>query len=941
MMKNLISRIGLCLVIAIASFGFAFAQQMPTVPVDSAVRIGKLPNGLTYYIRHNDYPKGQADFYIAQKVGSALEEDNQRGLAHFLEHMCFNGTKNFPGNSLIDWLESVGVKFGQNLNAYTSIDETVYNIANVPTARTSVQDSCLLILHDWADALLLDPEEIDKERGVIHQEWRRSMVGSMRIFEKLLPIIYPDQPHYGERLPIGTMEVVDNFPPQALRDYYEAWYRPDQQGIVVVGDIDEDYIEGKIKEIFSDIQMPENAKERVYFPVGDNDGTIYAIGSDPEMTTGQVMMMFKTDAIPNAMKASMQYPVMKYMFDMVGTMLSQRLDDIAQKPDAPFAGASASYDDFFVAKTKDAFIATGVAKGDDLLPVIEAVYRELLRAKNGGFTVGEYERAKSEYLSRLEKAYDGRDTRKNNEFVQQYVRHFIDNEPIPSIEDEYELMKQVVAMLPVDAINQILPQLITEDNRVIMVLAPENNTFKVPTQEEIAAVIANVGSETIEPYKDEMKSEPLIPALPTPGSIVSEKENAQWDATDFTLSNGVKVVVKPTKFKTNEIRFAAIAKGGTSEIGDEQAPNLKFMPYAMTSHGLGDYNSIDLKKYLQGKQANVDISFDDYSRSLSGNTTVKDLPTLMELIYMTFVDYQITPDDFASTQNTYAGILANQESNPQYIFQKELTKSLTKSAASQAITSEDIMAADREGLLNIIHSQLKNAADYTFFFVGDIDMDTLKPLLEQYIATIPADELNVRNSYEYNLDREIISGKTDVTETTAMETPQTWCAIIINGTMDYTPANREMASMVGQVLSNRLLKKIREEMGAVYSIGAGSQMNRTDKSNTMVQIPFPMKPEMKQQVLDEINIILKDMTTNITDNELNPIKEFMLKEAGEDFEDNSAWIGSMSATELNGVDIFNGKTDVINGVSTADLTNFFKQLLDQNNIHTVILDPKN
>jgi len=938
-MKRLFFRIALCMVLMLAFTGVAAAQGMPTVPVDSAVRIGKLPNGLTYYIRHNDLPKGQADFYIAQKVGSSLEEENQRGLAHFLEHMCFNGTTNFPGNTLIDWLESVGVKFGQNLNAYTSIDETVYNIANVPTARKSVQDSCLLILHDWADGLLLDPEEINKERGVIHQEWRRSMVGAMRLYEKLLPTVYPDQPHYGERLPIGTMEVVDNFEPQALRDYYETWYRPDQQGIIVVGDIDPDYIEGKIKEYFSEIQMPENAKERVYFPVGDNEGTIYAIGSDPEMTTGQILMMFKTEAIPNAMKASMQYPVIKYVYDMVGTMLSQRLDDLGQKPDAPYAGASADYDNFFLSKTKDAFTVAGVAKGDDILPVVEAVYRELLRAQRGGFTIGEYERAKAEYLSRLEKAYNGRDTRQNDEFVQQYVRHFIDNEPIPSIEDRYNLMKQFVGLLPIDAINQVLPELITKDNRVFMVLAPQNDTFKVPTQEEIAAVIAKVDAEEIEPYKDEMKSEPLIPALPAPGAIKAEQHNAQWDATEFTLSNGAKVVVKPTKFKTNEIRFEAIAKGGLSTVGDDQAANLKFMPFVMSASGLGTYTSTDLKKYLQGKQAILSVSFDDYVRTISGSTTVKDLPTLMELIYMTFVDYEIAPDDFSSTQDTYAGLLANQELNPQFIFSKELAKALTKSEAGQMITSDDVRAAEREAILNIIHNQLKNAADYTFFFVGDIDVETLKPLLEQYIATIPADAANVTNSYEYNLDRELATGKTNVTETTKMETPQTWCAIIIDGEMEYTPANREMASMTGQILSNRLLKKIREEMGAVYSISAMARMDRTNKYNTLVQIPFPMKPEMKQQVIDEINKIIVGMTENISDDELNPIKEFMVKEAGEDAETNDGWIGSMSATTLNGVDIFNGKVETINSITTADLQKFFKQLLDQNNFHTIILDP--
>ncbi len=937
-MKKFFTRMLLLLAAALASFS-AQAQQMPPIPVDSAVRIGKLDNGLTYYIRHNNLPKGQADFYIAQKVGSALEEDNQRGLAHFLEHMCFNGTKNFPGNSLIDWLESVGVKFGQNLNAYTSIDETVYNIANVPTARKSVQDSCLLILHDWANDLTLDPEEIDKERGVIHQEWRRSNVGTMRLYEKLLPLIYPDQPHYGYRLPIGTMEVVDNFPPQALRDYYETWYRPDQQGIIVVGDIDPDYIEGKIKEIFADIEMPENAKERVYYPVGDNEGTIYAIGSDPEQTVGMFMMMFKTDAFPDEMKGNADYLIVKYLTDMVGTMLNQRLDDLGQKPDAPFAGASADYDDFFISKTKDAFTITGVAKGNDLDPVIESVYRELLRAARGGFTIGEYERARAEYLSRLEKAYNGRDTRQSGSYVNEYVRHFIDNEPIPSIEDEYQMMQQFAQLVPVEAINSLLPQLITEDNRVMMVLAPQNDTFKVPTEEEIAAVIAKVDAEDIEPYKDEMKSEPLIPELPAPGKIVAEKHNAQWDATELTLSNGVTVLVKPTKFKTNEIKFDAIALGGSSTVSDDQAVNLKFMPLAMQSSGLGTYSSTDMKKYLQGKQANVNVSIDDYYRDIEGTTTVKDLPTLMELIYMTFVDYQITEDDFATTQNTYAGVLANQESNPQYVFQKELSKALMKSPAGHAITPEDIRAAKREDVLNIIHGATANAADYTFFFVGDIDLDTLKPLLEQYIATLPANTATAVKSYTHNADREITPGTKLTEATTKMETPQTWCAIIVTGDMPYTPANRQIASMAGQVLSNRLLKKIREEMGAVYSIGAGSRMNRTDALNTLIQIPFPMKPEMKAEVLEEINKMLQDMAQNIADDELNPIKEFMVKSAAEDAEDNDAWISAMSGATLNGVDTFTGAADVISSITTEDLQKFMQQLLMQHNMQTVILDP--
>ncbi|MDE6309948.1 MAG: insulinase family protein, partial [Muribaculaceae bacterium] len=392
-------------------------QMGQPLPVDPNVRIGKLDNGLTYYLRHNEKPKGQADFYIAQKVGSILEEDNQRGLAHFLEHMCFNGTENFPGNSLIQWLESKGVKFGVNLNAITGVDYTIYNIANVPVADSNVQDSVLLILHDWADGLLLDPEEIDKERGVIHEEWRSTNVGQMRIIERLLPTMYPDS-KYGNRLPIGTMEVVDNFPPQALRDYYETWYRPDQQGIIVVGDIDVDRIEGKIKEMFGPIKMPENPKERVYYPVPDTEGTIFAIGTDPEQTNTIVQLMIKHDVVPDSLKNTIVGYIMDYSNDVINQMLNARLAEISNRPDAPFSGANGSVGDYILSKTKGALTLAFIPKDNDVIGGLQSIYREALRGTKG-FTASEYQRAKDEYLSRKEKRYNGRNDLDNDYYVQQ------------------------------------------------------------------------------------------------------------------------------------------------------------------------------------------------------------------------------------------------------------------------------------------------------------------------------------------------------------------------------------------------------------------------------------------------------------------------------------------------------------------------------------------
>ncbi|MDE6394052.1 MAG: insulinase family protein, partial [Duncaniella sp.] len=637
----------------------AHNPMLQPLPVDTAVRIGKLPNGLTYYIRHNEYPKGQADFYIAQKVGSALEEENQRGLAHFLEHMCFNGTTNFPGNLLRDWLESIGVKFGANLNAYTSIDETVYNISNVPVARESVQDSCLLILHDWANDLTLDPEEINKERGVIHEEWRQSMQGQMRIFERILPDLFPTT-KYGRRLPIGIMEVVDNFEPQALRDYYEAWYRPDQQAIVVVGDIDVDRIEGKIKEMFSSIEMPENAKPRTYEQVPDHKGTLYGIGSDPEQKTLSAQLLIMQEKFPKELRNTPAYFAYSYIRMMISAMLNNRLHDIASKPDAPFAGASFGFSNYVITGERDAASVSTASKDTDIIGPLQAAYREVLRAARGGFTQSEYDRVRSNYLSSYERAYNNRATTESGSYVNEYVRNFIDNEAIPGIEVEWDLMQKIANSVPVETLNTTLAQAIIPDNRAIIVLSPEKEGYVLPTPAQLESALAEIEAETIEAFVDNVKTEPLIAKAPVPGKIVKSEENPVWGTTEWTLSNGVKVIIKPTKYKEDEILFSANAMGGYADCPEEYAPTILALPGALGRFGLGSYTSTELGKYLSGKIAGVGLSLSGYRRSVSGSSTPKDLPTLMELIYMAFTDVQFDKDEFEAMQKSSVAALANQ-----------------------------------------------------------------------------------------------------------------------------------------------------------------------------------------------------------------------------------------------------------------------------------------
>lgn len=937
-MKKLAKSLFLLLAGILMFPALAVAQQWPPIPVDTTVRIGKLPNGLTYYIRHNEYPKGQAEFFIAQKVGSILEEDNQRGLAHFLEHMCFNGTKNFPGNQVVNWLETKGVKFGQNLNAYTSVDETVYNISNVPTASIAVQDSCLLILHDWACALLLEDEEIDKERGVIHQEWRRAMVGQMRILENLLPEMYPGN-RYGYRLPIGTMEVVDNFPYSALRDYYHTWYRPDQQGIIVVGDIDVDRIEAKIKEMFSYIEMPADAKERVYYPVEDNPGTIYAVGQDKEQGNAVVELMFKRDVLPDSLKGNLGYMVENYINSMIASMLNARLEEMTTRPDAPFASAGASDGEFFLAKTKDAFSVSGVAKDNDIKPVVEAIYREVLRAQRNGFTATEYARTRSEYISRLEKAYKNRASRESGSYAREYVRHFVDNEPIPTVEWEYQTMSMVVNQIPVELINQVFAQYITEDNRVLLGLLPEKEGVTMPTDEELAQVIAKVDADTIEAYVDNVKTEPLIANLPTPGSIVKETQNATWGTTEWTLSNGAKVIIKPTKFKEDEILMTAIAKGGTSVFGDEKANSLIFMPLALNQYGLGAFTNSDLQKYLAGKQASVRTSFSTYDREVSGNTTPKDLATLMEMTYMMFTGLNITEDEFTAMQNTYTGYLQNQEATPNYQFNKNLTKALYSNPRNQALSVDVINAADRQEILDMSKQMLANAADYTFVFVGNIDVATFKPLVEQYIASLPGDAKKAVKKVKVNKKLGIGKGTKTDEFTYKMETPQTTAAIVSFANMPYTDKNQKIASMAGQILSARLISTVREKEGAVYSIWAQGAMRRCSTEPVVIQSSFPMKPELKEKVLGMIKNEFVGMETNITEEEFNKVKEFMIKSQTEAFEKNNSWLNNLVGFQLNGVDTFNNAIATINSITVEDVQKFMKKFNKQKNYRVVILDP--
>lgn len=915
-------------VLFIGGIATAFAQQMPPVPTDPNVRIGKLENGLTYYIRHNELPEKQADFYIAQKVGSILEEDNQRGLAHFLEHMCFNGTTHFPGNLLREYLESIGVKFGANLNAYTSVDETVYNIDNVPVIRDGIVDSCLLILHDWANDLTLDPKEIDKERGVIHEEWRTRTGAMMRMYEEVFPVIYKDS-KYAYRLPIGTMEVVDNFPYQALRDYYEKWYRPDQQGIIVVGDINVDSVENKIKKMFSPIEMPANAAERQYFPVPDNDEPIIAVAKDKEQQVPIVYLMHKHDAVPNDQKNSMSYLVMNYMISSIESMLNSRLNELTQQANPPFIEAGVGDGDFIVAKTKDAFIAYAAAKEDGILLTTETLMRELERVRQFGFTASEYARAKADYLRGLESAYNERNKQRNNAYVNQYVRNFIDNEPIPGIENEYAIMNQIVPNIPVDAINQVMKQLITEKNVVLSVFCPEKEGMKYPTEAELKAVLDKVKAEKLTAYVDKVSDEPLMKDKPQAGKVV-KTEQGMFGSTILTLSNGVRVILKPTDFKADEVRMKAFSPGGTSLFDDKDILQFSLISQIASLGGLGNFNSVDLDKVLAGKMASADAQVNSLTEGLSGSCSPKDLETMLQLTYLRFTAPRMDQEAFTSFITRNKAALANQEADPMTAFSDSINVALYNHHPRALSMKADMLdKIDYNKVMELYKNRFADASDFTFILVGNIDEKTATPLIEQYLGALPSIK---RDEHFRDTKMDIRKGMYENNFTKDLETPKASVLMLYSGNCKYDLKNNLQMSMLGQLLNMVYLRTVREDAGGTYGVSCSGMLSKYPTEKGIFQAYFDTDPNRREEMMNLISKGIEEFIANgPVSEDLSKVKEYMLKTYKQNQKENNYWMGILSTYYWENLDMNTGYEETVNAITGDDLKAFAKAFFGQKN----------
>ena len=918
----------------------AMAQMMPPLPVDKDVTMGKLDNGLTYYIRYNNWPENRAEFYIAQRVGSIQENDDQRGLAHFLEHMCFNGTQNFEGNEVIRWCESIGVKFGEDLNAYTSIDRTVYNISNVPTDRKSALDSCLLILHDWADGLTLDPAEIDKERGVIHEEWRLRTSPQMRMLERCLPNLYPGS-KYGQRMPIGKMEIVDNFKPQTLRDYYEKWYRPDNQAIIVVGNVDVAYIEKKIKELFGGIKMPQNPAPVVDEVVPDNAEPIYIIEKDKEQQRNLASLMFKHEVFPDSLKNTMAYLMQNYLKNVSMSMLNARFSEMAQKPDCPFVSASASDGTYIFSKTMDALSLDPDPKDGQLEASLGAVMREARRAAEFGFTATEFQRAKAKFESSLDKIYSNKDKRYNSQFVNEYVQNYLDNDPIPSLDDEYAMMKQIIPALPLEYINMYMKELVPQNdsNMVVLLMLNEKEGNVYPTEASVKKAIDDARAEKLEAYVDNVKDEPLMTVLPKKGSIKKEEVSQKFDYKTLTLSNGVQVILKPTDFKKDQVILSGEGFGGSNLYGEKDFVNAKLFDDVVEASGLGNFTHNELEKAMAGKIASASLSLSETRTMISGSSTPKDLETLFQLVYLYFTNIKKDQESVNTLMNTLELQLKNKALSPEQSFSDSLTVTLyNHNPRTNPLYVDQLKQMDYDRILQMAKERTANAGAFTFTILGNFDEATIRPLLEQYIASLPAN----KNVVKDNRVTDIVNGKVVNSYKRKMETPKALSVMVwSNKSMPYTLENAVKADMAGQVLNMVYLKKIREEASAAYSCGASGAAQRQDDFKViLLQAYCPMKPEKGAEALKIMNEEVPALAKNCDADMLTKVKEYMLKNIDDQAKTNGYWSGVISRYRKYGLDFHTDYKSTVEAQTPETICQFMQEFLKDGNKIEVTMMPE-
>jgi len=914
------------------------AQQVQPLPIDPNVRYGKLDNGLTYYIRANKEPKQRADFYIAQNVGAILENDDQNGLAHFLEHMAFNGTKNFPGKGIINYLEKIGVKFGADINAHTGLDETVYNLSDVPTQRDGIVDSALIVLHDWSSFISLEDSEIDAERGVIREEWRQGAGADRRMWKESNKLKYPGS-KYAIRDVIGDTAIINNFKHNTIRDFYKKWYHPDLQAILIVGDIDIDKVEAEIKTIFKDIPKANNPTERTIYPIADNQKPIVSVVKDKEARMTRIELEYKHKKLPDDVKLSISGYAVNTINSLISTMIGYRFDEITQQADAPFVAGYAYYGE--LVKSIDAFQMLAIPKEGQELHGLTALLLEAEKIKRFGFTETELERAKTDYLKSYEKAYNERDNQKNNNLVEEYVRNFLNQEPIPGIEWEYKTTQMLLPQLKLDVINQVAKSYVTDTNMIVSIMAPDKEAVKIPTEDQIRAAIANAKTASLKANVEETIKKPLIDKIPEAGKIIKTTQNKSLGTTEWTLSNGVKVIIKPTTFKKDEILLNAFSEGGLSKVKNvADLPSGILAASIVSNNGLGEFNQIDLSKILTGKIASVVPQLSDYSEGFSGNSSVSDFETMMQLVYLNFTAPRKDDNAYKAMINMIRASLSNVASDPRKAFSDSVNLGVTNHNPRTVIISlKTLDQIDQDKALAIYKERFAVPADFTFIFTGNIDPnnDSIRNIICTYLGGLKS-----KGGVEKFTDNKIRKpkGKVDNHFTKTMQIKKASNFILFSAAMPYNMTTRTTLTAIGNILTLRYIDSIREKEGGSYGVGVRGSMSNTPVDEADLMMQFDTDPAKQEKLIAiiyaEINQIIEK---GPLPDDLQKVKENMLKKYSEDIAENGWWSGALENYyhyKLNLVDDYKASVEAL---TSEKIQSTLKNIVSQGNVLEVVMKP--
>ena len=930
----------LSIVLLAAGIMGAQAQMEQKVPVDENVRIGHLDNGLTYYIRHNELPKQRAEFHIAQAVGAILEEDDQNGLAHFLEHMCFNGTEHFPGKGIINYFESIGVSFGYNINAYTSLDQTVYRLSEVPTYREGIIDSALLVMHDWSCAVSLLAEEIDNERGVIREEWRTGADANRRMWKESQRLMFPGS-QYAKRDVIGDTAVINNFSYEALRSYYKKWYGPDLQAIIVVGDINVDEIEQKIKNLWGNVPARANRGERPYYSVEDNKEPIVAIVKDAEAQQGRIRIVYKHEQIPAQLKGSIMEYVNNLALSLIVQMMDNRMAEDAMKSDACFLGGGVYYSE--LVKLKDAFNGIVVPKEGQEREAWHYLLTQMEKMRRYGFTNDELERAKTETLAQYEKAYNERSATRNISYVDEYIDNFLYQEMIPGIEWEYAFVKQVMPAISLEQINQIALQLVTNENIIVNFQVADKPEVQLPTEEQIINSIRGMEHLDIErPVEKEVITE-LVKKGPKAGKVVKEKYNEALGTTEWTLKNGVRVIFKPTEFKKDEILMEAYAPGGFSLVETADLPSAHLATDAVQMSGIGDFSYTDLQRALTGKVVSAYPSINAYSHSMEGSSCIKDFETLLQLNYLHFTAVRKDEDAFKTLLSFLDQQLTNKEKNPKAIWRDSITMMASNySDRTVLINRENMEKLNYDRSLQIFQQLFSNPRNFTFTFTGNIDPNDkqTRALIEKWIGGMKTQKDT--DTWKDRGERAPL-GENKNYFTRDMQTKTASNRIQYTSyDFPYTMENVIVADLVGRILSTRYLESIREREGGSYGVGCAAWMNSKPVPTAVLVMQFDTDPEKQAKLMQIIHQEVQEIIANgplATD--LQKEKESMLKDFKEDLETNGWWYNTALPNYYRlGINMIADYEKAVQAVDGAKIQQFLKKLAASGNVFEVVMLPE-